>query len=155
MDSILLIEVLVIVTLNLWSKRVLKSQVPNSGHENETDKLKRKRNQKAVGILNIITMMYTLCTFPLSCYYYLGVSVFMYDKGDKILLNSVHNLYNYVHLPVLLYSGFNALAYMLKDKAIKGYYSRRVCFMKKSIRKRRKDPPISSISPNNAVIDHT
>ena len=82
--SYLLIEVLAIIAINVWSKRVLTIQISNHGHEIEIDKLKRKRNQKAVGILNVLTIVYTISTFPLSCYYYLGVLLLMNkDNGDE------------------------------------------------------------------------
>ena len=148
--SYLLIEVLAIVTLNLWSKRILTNQVPKLDEENETDKLKRKRNQKAVGILHILTIVYTICTLPVSLYCYLGALLMMYN-GSKFLLDTVYNLFSIIHIPVFLCSGFNALVYMLKDKKIRRYYSYRTCFKKNGENRRKRNYPIQLISVRNAV----
>ena len=143
--SYLLFEVLAIVTLNLWSKRILTNQVPKLDEENQTEKIKRKRNQKAVGILKMLTIVYTVCTLPLSFYCYFGVLLLMY-KGDERLLDTIHKLKRFIHIPFLLCSGSNALVYMLKDKKIRRYYSCRA-----SVRKNLKQRDYSLASLNSTI----
>lgn len=116
--SLLSIEVLISIALNLWSKRVLTKQVQNDDHENETKKIKRKRNQKAVGILNFLSLVYTICTFPMGCYYiFLGALLLTYE-GNEIMFDNAYDLFSFFHIPSFLSSGLNALVYMLKDKDI-------------------------------------
>ena len=134
----LFIEVFSVVTLNLWSKRVLMTQLSTPGHENEIDKYKRKRNQKAVGMLNILTIVYTFCTFPVSLYYiFIGMLLLWYTGNDKKLFDVVHDLFGFFHLLLYICSGFNALVYTIKDKNIRRYYSCRIC-LKKNPRDARK-----------------
>ena len=122
------IQILIIVTCNLWSRRTLMKQKPANRSEDEKNHIeeqKRKRNKKAAGILSAISVVYVLCTLPLSVHYILLGFILLIHKKDKDLFNAVfHSLDEFIHLPLFLCSGFNALVYMLKDKEIKKYYVR-------------------------------
>ena len=132
-----LIQILIIVTCNLWSRRALTKQKPANRSENEKNQIeeqKRKRNQKAAGILSAISVVYVLCTLPLSLFYILlGVLLMFYERNAEPIKAS-GSLYRFIHLPVFLCSGFNALVYMLKDKEIKKYYARQFCCKRRNLR---------------------
>ena len=134
----MLIQIFIIVTCNFWSRRALRKQTPinRSEHEkNQIEEQKRKRNQKAVGILNTISIVYVLCTLPMSIHYILLGSILLIQKKNKDLLNAIFNSLNgFIHLPIFLCSGFNALIYMLKDKEMKKYYARQFCCKKRNSR---------------------
>ena len=113
-------------------------QKPANRSNNEKDhaeEQKRKRNQKAVGILSTISVVYVLCTLPSSLFYILfGFSLIFYEKNEE-LFKSVNNLYGLIQLATVIFcSGFNALVYMFKDKEIKKYYARQFCCKKKNSR---------------------
>ena len=124
------IEVFLVLVFNIWSTKVLARQSFNHHEMNDVDQRRRKRNQKAVGILNMISLVYALCTFPVSLYYtVLGILLSTYDH-NKELFDFCYNLFPLIHLPLFFCSGFNALVYMLKDKDIRKYYSSRFCCKK-------------------------
>ena len=128
------VEILIIIVLNLWSKRVLTRQEPHPGGDEikYIDERRRKRNLKAVAILNAITLVYTLSVLPASLYAILLATLLLTYEGNGELFNTLYNdFFAFVHLPLFLCSGINALVYMFKDKVIKKYYCRQL-FCKKA-----------------------
>ena len=118
---ILILEVSVINVLNLWSRRIL-SRV--GGDVSGTEQCqRRKRNLKAVAVLNKISIVYTCCTLPVGLYYIsLSILLLIY-KDNKHYFLFWYAWFAIFHLPVFLCSGFNAMVYMFNDKKIKRFYS--------------------------------
>ena len=143
------IEVLLIIILNSWSRRALTGKLSNPGNESDAEQRKRKRNQKAVGILNMISLVYTLCTLPFSLYYLLLGVLLITHQNNKQLFNFVYSLFAFIHLPIFLCSGFNALVYMLKDNDIKRYYSCKSCL------KRHPSPKTKTKTSTNLTMGST
>ena len=124
-------EVSFINVLNLWSRRILSKVGGNvSGSEHCQ---RRKRNLKAVSVLNKISMVYTCCTLPVGLYY-ISLSILLPNFKDyEHFFLMWYESFAIWHLPAFLCSGFNALVYMFNDKKIKKFYScRRFCSRRNS-----------------------
>ena len=111
---------LTIILLNCWSTKFLAHQ-SEVNDLNTTEERTRKRNQAAVGILNMISLVYFLCTMPVLIYYIVFVIVFMTYTSDSELFYQLNDYFAFIHLPLFLCSGFNALVYILKDRNITRY----------------------------------
>ena len=120
--------VLLTVALNVWSKRALKRQSADKVDQNDIILKQRKRNLKAVGILNKISLVYTICTLQVGLYYGLLSVLLLTNKENEKTFEKCYNIFALMHLPIFLCSGFNALIYMVKDDDIKRFYScKRFC----------------------------
>ena len=109
-----------VLTLNCWSKVALSRSTALGTSEERM----RKRNQKAVAILNLISLVYTLCASPFGLYYLL-LGVFLFHYQDQF--DDLYSFYHVIHIPLHFCSGFNALVYILKDERIKRFYKKKLC----------------------------
>ena len=112
-----LILVTCILSYNIWSVKCLTGR--DGGNCT-----RHKRNVKAVGTLNLITLLYVLCFFPL-CVYYLTMALFMKQNvtlfREGIMFYSLFNSYPFCC------PGFNAIIYVKRDKKILRYYKNWFC----------------------------
>ena len=79
--SVVVIFVVLITYLNISSKRVLVKEAHLYDRvENGCWERRRKRNETAVAILNIITLIYAVCTLPLGIYILMmGILTLQYE----------------------------------------------------------------------------
>ena len=118
-SSVSLFKISSILALNFWSTKSLTGKSNESSHAEERI---RKRNQSAVSILNIISLVYLICVTPFVVFYIANAILFTTYKSDDEAFLVLQKYSRFVHFPLFLSSGFNALVYILKDKSITNHY---------------------------------
>ena len=113
---ITLFEISSILLINYWSSRILSRPILNA-----SDELRKKRNQSAVSILILISIVYTIFTLPCGLYY-ITFSIMSFDTTKENVQITLHSLVVVVHFPLFVSPGMNAVIYMMKDAAIRRYY---------------------------------
>ena len=106
-----------ILSYNIWSVKCLMRR--HGG-----DCVRHKRNVKAVGTLNLITLLYVMCFLPL-CVYYLTMALFM--KQNIMFFKQGIMFYNFFNTYSFCFPGFNAFIYVKRDKKILHYYNNWFC----------------------------
>lgn len=124
--SLILVQISLVTVLNIWSTKVLSKQSKTLKITIDIEIRKGiKRNEKAVGILNLIVIVYVISILP-SCVY-LFVTGIAIQTSHKLMTEFSASLFSYANMLCIFQPGLNALVYILKDKAIKRFYNRVFC----------------------------
>ena len=124
--SLILVQISLVTVLNIWSTKVLSKQSKTLKITSDIEIRKGiKRNEKAVGILNLIVIVYVISILP-SCVY-LFVTGIAIQTSHKLMTEFSASLFSYANMLCIFQPGLNALVYILKDKAIKRFYNRVFC----------------------------
>ena len=120
------VEISLIAFLNISSRKDLARKRKHS-LDKDLAALRKKRHNRAVVTLSLITLVYAVCFVPVSIFYFVLAVLVAQTDVNVSTVNTMNKAFVATHLPMFLCSGFNALVYMFRNPDIRRYYKDMFC----------------------------